>query len=67
MRISATTIRCLTTEIAPLTASISSVGLDLLLLDSMASVGTIWTFLDRCALTVKKRPLMQPSRIGLMS
>lgn len=31
-----------------------------------ASVGTIWTFLDRCDLTVKKRPPMPRSRIGLM-
>ena len=31
-----------------------------------ASVGTIWTFLDRCDLTVKKRPPMRRSRIGLM-
>ena len=31
-----------------------------------ASVGTIWTFLDRCDLTVKKRPSMRRSRIGLM-
>src|SRR5215212_5992276 len=29
-----------------------------------ASVGTIWTFLDRCGLTVKKSPRMPPSRIG---
>jgi len=26
-----------------------------------ASVGTIWTFLDRAGLTFKKRPLMRPS------
>ena len=32
-----------------------------------ASVGTIWTFLDRCNMTVKKRPPMRRSRIGLMS
>jgi transposase len=32
-----------------------------------ASVGTIWTFLDRCNMTVKKRPPMPPSRAGLMS
>lgn len=32
-----------------------------------ASVGTIWTFLDRCNMTVKKRPPMRPSRTGLMS
>ena len=32
-----------------------------------ASVGTIWTFLDRCDMTVKKRPPMRRSRIGLMS
>src|SRR3954462_4250158 len=31
-----------------------------------ASVGTIWTVLDRCNMTVKKRPLMRPSRTGLM-
>ena len=29
-----------------------------------ASVGTIWTFLDRCGLTVKKSPRMPPSRTG---
>jgi transposase len=29
-----------------------------------ASVGTIWTFLDRCGLTVKKSPRMRPSRIA---
>ncbi len=29
-----------------------------------ASVGTIWTFLDRCGLTVKKSPPMRRSRIG---
>ena len=27
-----------------------------------ASVGTVWTFLDRCGLTVKKSPPMRPSR-----
>jgi transposase len=32
-----------------------------------ASVGTLWTFLDRRDMTVKKRPLMPPSRVGLMS
>ena len=32
-----------------------------------ASVGTIWTFLDRCNMTVKKRPPMRPSRTGRMS
>jgi transposase len=32
-----------------------------------ASVGIIWTFLDRCGMTVKKRPLMRRSRIGRMS
>ena len=32
-----------------------------------ASVGTIWTFLDRCDLTVKKRLRMRRSRIGRMS
>jgi transposase len=32
-----------------------------------ASVGTIWTFLDRCDMTVKKRPPMRRSRMGLMS
>ena len=30
----------------------------------MASVGTIWTFLDRCGLTVKKSPRMRPNRTG---
>ena len=29
-----------------------------------ASVGTIWTFLDRCGLTFKKRPRMRRSGIG---
>ena len=29
-----------------------------------ASVGTIWTFLDRCGLTIKKSPLTPPSRTG---
>src|SRR5918912_405740 len=29
-----------------------------------ASVGTIWTVLDRCGLTVKKSPRMPPNRIG---
>jgi transposase len=32
-----------------------------------ASVGTIWTFLDRAGLTFKKSPPMPPSRIGLTS
>ena len=32
-----------------------------------ASVGTIWTFLDRCNMTVKKRPPMRLSRIALTS
>ena len=32
-----------------------------------ASVGTIWTFLDRCHMTVKKRPPMRRSRTGRMS
>ncbi len=32
-----------------------------------ASVGTIWTFLDRCDMTVKKRPPMPRSRTGRMS
>jgi transposase len=32
-----------------------------------ASVGTIWTFLDRCHMTVKKRPPMPRSRTGRMS
>ena len=32
-----------------------------------ASVGTIWTFLDRCNMTVKKRPSMPRSRTGRMS
>ena len=32
-----------------------------------ASVGTIWTFLDRCHMTVKKRPPMPWSRTGRMS
>jgi transposase len=32
-----------------------------------AGVGTIWTILDRCDMTVKKRQLTQPSRIVLMS
>ncbi len=31
-----------------------------------ASVGTIWTFLDRCDLTVKKRAPTRPSRTGPM-
>ena len=35
--------------------------------DITASVGTIWTFLDRRDMTVKKRPPMRRSRIGLMS
>lgn len=29
-----------------------------------ASVGTIWTLLDRCGLTVKKSPRMPPNRTG---
>jgi transposase len=29
-----------------------------------ASVGTIWTFLDRCGLTVKKSPRTRPSKTG---
>ncbi len=29
-----------------------------------ASVGTIWTFLDRCGLTFKKSPRMPPNRTG---
>ena len=32
-----------------------------------ASVGTIWTFLDRCNMTVKKRPHMRWSRTVLTS
>jgi transposase len=32
-----------------------------------ASVGTIWTFLDRAGLTFKKRPPTHPSRIVRMS
>jgi transposase len=32
-----------------------------------ASVGTIWTFLDRAGLTFKKRPPMPPSRSALTS
>jgi len=32
-----------------------------------ASVGTIWTFLDRCNMTVKKRAPMRRSRTGRMS
>ena len=32
-----------------------------------ASVGTIWTFLDRCDMTVKKEPPKRRSRIRLMS
>ena len=32
-----------------------------------ASVGTIWTFLDRAGLTFKKRPPMRPSRTDPMS
>ena len=32
-----------------------------------ASVGTIWTFLDRCNMTVKKSPRMRWSRTVLMS
>jgi len=31
-----------------------------------ASIGTIWTFLDRCGLTVKKSLLMRRSRLGRM-
>jgi transposase len=33
----------------------------------IASVGTIWTFLDRNGLTFKKRPVMRASRIARMS
>ena len=33
----------------------------------IASIGTIWTFLDRNGLTFKKRPAMRPSRIARMS
>jgi transposase len=29
-----------------------------------AARATLWTFLDRCGLTVKKRPRTRPSRIG---
>lgn len=32
-----------------------------------ASLGTIWTFLDRAGLTFKKRPLTRPSRSGQTS
>jgi transposase len=32
-----------------------------------ASVGTIWTFLDRAGLTFKKRPPTRPSRSARMS
>jgi transposase len=32
-----------------------------------ASIGTIWTFLDRCGLTVKKSPRMPRSRTAPMS
>ena len=32
-----------------------------------ASLGTIWTFLDRAGLTFKKRPLTRPSRSGRTS
>ena len=32
-----------------------------------ASVGTIWTFLDRAGLTFKKRPPTRPSRIARTS
>ncbi len=32
-----------------------------------ASVGTIWTILDRCNMTVKKRAPMRRSRTGRMS
>ena len=32
-----------------------------------ASVGTIWTFLDRAGLTFKKRPPTRPSRSGRTS
>lgn len=28
-----------------------------------AAIGTLWSFLDRCGLTVKKSPRMRPSRI----
>jgi transposase len=33
---------------------------------AIAGVGTVWTFLDRCGLTFKKRPRMPASRIGQM-
>ncbi|MBX9865213.1 MAG: hypothetical protein K2Y42_20920 [Hyphomicrobium sp.] len=29
-----------------------------------AGVGTVWSFLDRCGLTFKKRPRTPPNRIG---
>jgi transposase len=32
-----------------------------------AGVGTIWTFLHRCDMTVKKRQRTQPSKTGRMS
>ncbi len=32
-----------------------------------ASIGTIWTFLDRCTMSVKKSPAMRPSRTGPIS
>lgn len=32
-----------------------------------AGVGTVWTFLDRCGLTFKKRPRMPASRTGQTS
>ena len=31
-----------------------------------ASIGTVWTFLDRAGLTFKKRPPMRPSRSARM-
>ena len=35
--------------------------------DMRASRATLWTFLDRCGLTFKKRPPMRASRIGRTS
>ena len=32
-----------------------------------AGVGTVWSFLDRCGLTYKKRPRMRASKTGPMS
>ena len=34
---------------------------------AMVGYGGLWRFLDRRDMTVKKRPLMPPSRVGLMS